>query len=62
MNKIFCLIGGSGSGKSTLRDLVPIPSIVFHTTRPKRPWEKDGHDAIFVDEKEYEEQREWVLL
>ena len=62
MNKIFCLVGGSGSGKSTLRDLVPIQSIVFYTTRPKRPWEKDGHDAIFVDEKEYEEQKRMGLI
>ena len=49
----------SGAGKTSLvRSLVEsMPSLyvsISHTTRPKRPYEKDGVDYHFVDRKTFE--------
>ncbi len=56
---LIVVTGPSGSGKSTilrhvLRDLRGVRFSVSHTTRPRRPSEKDGRDYHFVDRAEFE--------
>jgi len=56
---LIVVTGPSGSGKSTilrhvLRDLRGVRFSVSHTTRPRRPSEKDGRDYNFVDRAEFE--------
>jgi guanylate kinase len=52
---LFILSAPSGAGKTTLAkalvDALPAVAIsVSHTTRPKRPGERDGIDYIFVSD------------
>jgi guanylate kinase len=56
---VFVITGPSGCGKSTLirrvrRALGGIEFSVSHTTRERRPSEKDGVDYHFVSEKVFE--------
>jgi len=56
---LIVVTGPSGSGKSTilrhvLRDLRGVRFSVSHTTRPRRPSEKDGRDYHFVDRAVFE--------
>ena len=56
MNKVFAIIGPPGSGKSSLlKELCQcgIPSIISHTTRPKRTAETDGQSYYFVDKEAF---------
>lgn len=56
MNKVFAIIGPPGSGKSSLlKELCQcgIPSIISHTTRPKRATEIDGQSYYFVDKEAF---------
>ncbi|MBN2266283.1 MAG: guanylate kinase [Candidatus Aminicenantes bacterium] len=53
---VFVITGPSGCGKTTLIQKVrrAVPGLAFsvsHTTRPRRPSEKDGVDYHFVSEK-----------
>jgi guanylate kinase len=55
---LFILSAPSGAGKTTLAkalvDASPDVAIsVSHTTRPKRPGERDGIDYIFVSDAEF---------
>lgn len=55
---LFILSAPSGAGKTTLAkalaDALPDVAIsVSHTTRPKRPGERDGIDYIFVSDAEF---------
>jgi guanylate kinase len=56
---LIVVTGPSGSGKSTIlrhvmRDLRGVRFSVSHTTRHRRPSEKDGKDYHFVDRAEFE--------
>jgi len=56
---LIVVTGPSGSGKSTIlrhvmRDLRGVRFSISHTTRPRRPSEKDGRDYHFVDTAEFE--------
>lgn len=56
---VFVITGPSGCGKSTLikkvrRALGGLEFSVSHTTRPRRPSEKDGVDYHFVSERVFE--------
>ena len=56
---LFVITGPSGSGKSTLirklrRALGDLDFSVSHTTRARRPSEKDGVDYHFVSERVFE--------
>jgi len=56
---LIVVTGPSGSGKSTIlrhvmRDLRGVRFSVSHTTRPRRPSEKEGRDYYFVDRPEFE--------
>ena len=56
---MIVVTGPSGSGKSTIlrhtmRDLRGVRFSVSHTTRVRRPSEKDGRDYHFVDRAEFE--------
>jgi len=56
---LFVITGPSGSGKSTLikrvrRALGDLAFSVSHTTRERRPSEKDGVDYHFVSERVFE--------
>ena len=57
MNKtIVCLIGPSGSGKTyigTMLANVGFNEIISHTTRKKRPGERDDIDYHFVSKEEF---------
>lgn len=57
---IFVITGPTGSGKTTvknyLNDKYNIPTIITHTTRPKRKNEIDGKDYYFEDEKSFSEK------
>ena len=61
MGRIHCIIGKSASGKDTLFSSIlssnngEIIPVVPYTTRPKRLYEKDGVDYVFVSEREMEE-------
>lgn len=65
---LFIVSGASGAGKSSLvRRLVAAQSdlvvSVSHTTRPKRPAEKDGVHYNFIDSERFRTQvREGVFL
>jgi guanylate kinase len=55
---LFVITGPSGCGKSTLikkvrRALGDLEFSVSHTTRPRRPSEKDGVDYHFVSERDF---------
>lgn len=55
---LFILSAPSGAGKTTLAKALvdAVPGLVIsvsHTTRPKRPGERDGVDYIFVSESEF---------
>ncbi len=50
---ITILIGKSASGKDTMLKKNTLKTIVTHTTRPKRPGEKDGIDYVFVDKDKF---------
>jgi guanylate kinase len=56
---VFVITGPSGCGKSTLikrvrRAVRGLDFSVSHTTRPRRPSEKDGIDYRFVSERAFE--------
>ena len=56
---LFVVTGPSGCGKSTLiaevrRRLADLAFSVSHTTRPRRPSERDGVDYRFVSERAFE--------
>ena len=56
---LIVVTGPSGSGKSTIlrhvmRDLRGVRFSISHTTRPRRPSEKDGRDYHFADTAEFE--------
>jgi guanylate kinase len=56
---VFVITGPSGCGKSTLirrvrRSVRGLDFSVSHTTRPRRPSEKDGVDYHFVSERVFE--------
>jgi len=56
---LFVVSGPSGCGKSTvihhvLRDLRNVRFSISHTTRAKRPSERDGRDYFFVTKREFE--------
>jgi guanylate kinase len=55
---LFVITGPSGSGKSTLikkvRRALDLEFSVSHTTRARRPSEKDGVDYHFVSERVFE--------
>lgn len=58
LGTLFILSAPSGAGKTTLAkalaDALPDVAIsVSHTTRPKRPGERDGIDYIFVSDAEF---------
>lgn len=70
---LFVIVGPSGVGKTTLANLIckkfrKIKQAVSHTTRPKRPSEKDGVDYHFVSGfkfrllKEQDEFFEWTSI
>lgn len=47
----YILVGGSGVGKSTMSHVLEkelgLKRCITHTTRPPRPWERDGVDYHF---------------
>ena len=56
---LFIVSGASGTGKTTLcRAMLRVyPNLLFsvsHTTRPKRPGDKDGRDYYFVSPEEFQ--------
>lgn len=56
MNKVFAIIGPPGSGKSMLlKELrqCGIPTLISHTTRPKRAGEIEGQNYYFVDKEAF---------
>ncbi|MBI4411777.1 MAG: guanylate kinase [Deltaproteobacteria bacterium] len=59
---LIVLSGASGSGKTTLcrmiADRLGFFYSVSHTTRPKRPGEKDGHDYHFVNRAQFDKMIE----
>lgn len=60
MNNIVVISGPSGSGKTTVAGKLKekysmIEFSVSHTTRKKRPEEKEGVDYYFVSEKKFRE-------
>jgi guanylate kinase len=57
---LFIVSGASGTGKTTLcrAMLQSYPALSFsvsHTTRPKRPGDKDGRDYYFVSPRQFQE-------
>jgi guanylate kinase len=55
---VFVVTGPSGSGKSTIlrhvvKDMRRMAFSVSHTTRPRRPSERDGREYHFVSEAEF---------
>lgn len=57
-NLLFCLIGPGASGKSSiaaglLKTCLPLRVSVSTTTRPPRPYEKDGREYFFVSREEF---------
>ena len=60
--KIICLLGASGTGKDTIISILQqyygeqYNFIVPITTRPKRNYETDGKEYVFLTNKEFEEQ------
>jgi guanylate kinase len=53
---LYIIAGPSGSGKTSLiaeltKRMPDLAVSISHTTRPRRPQEKDGVDYYFVDEK-----------
>ena len=62
IGKLFILSAPGGTGKTTLtkkilKDFPNIKQSISVTTRPKRPFEKDKVDYIFVDDKEFIQKR-----
>lgn len=60
MKKIFVVSGPSGAGKSTLINMIlkennDIATVVSHTTRNKRPTEKDGIDYYFISKQRFQD-------
>lgn len=63
MRHIFCVIGETNSGKNTILNeilddeefikSVNIRKLVYGTTRPKRPGEKEAEDYYFMSKKEF---------
>ena len=56
MNKVYAIIGPPGAGKSSIVNELGkygIPSLVSHTTRPRKPDETDGVDAYYVDKAQF---------
>jgi len=58
--KLFIVSAPSGAGKTTLvkglvETIANLYVSVSHTTRPQRPYEKNGHDYHFVSEQEFQE-------
>jgi guanylate kinase len=56
---LFVVTGPSGCGKSTilrhiLKDIRRVKFSVSHTTRPRRPSERDGREYHFVSKAEFE--------
>ncbi|MGE5252702.1 MAG: guanylate kinase [Planctomycetaceae bacterium] len=56
---LFVVSGPSGTGKSTLcrallKTLPPLRFSVSHTTRPRRPGEREGRDYCFVSPAEFQ--------
>lgn len=56
--RVFIVSGVSGSGKSTLveeatKKVSSVKRVITTTTRPKRPFEKEGIDYYFVTENEF---------
>lgn len=54
---IFVITGPTGSGKTTIKNYLnsqyQIPTIITHTTRPKRTNEVDGQDYYFEDHQSF---------
>lgn len=55
---LFVISAPSGAGKTSLvRSLIEMAPMLYvsisHTTRPRRPYEKDGIDYHFVDEQSF---------
>jgi guanylate kinase len=53
MNKLFLVSGHSGGGKTTIMRKLMDNEIISFTTRPKRPYEVDGKDYIFITKEQY---------
>ena len=65
MQKGFIILcGPSGVGKSTLRDEVlksmpeALAPALSCTTRPQRPYEKDGKDYVFLNDADFLKEKE----
>jgi len=62
-NLLFCLIGPGASGKSSiaaglLKTCLPLKISISTTTRPPRPYEKDGREYYFVSKEEFKQRIE----
>lgn len=57
MQRVIVITGATGTGKTTvsqyLRDRYQVPRIITHTTRPKRPGERDRVDYYFETKESF---------
>lgn len=60
MRQVIVITGATGTGKTTvsqyLRQRFQVPRIVTHTTRPKRPGEREGVDYYFESDASFAKQ------
>lgn len=58
-DKMFIFTGPDGSGRKTLSKMVASPfdmeTVISYTTRPVKPFETEGEDYHFIDEKTFQQ-------
>jgi guanylate kinase len=60
--KIFIYTGPDGSGRKTIAKMVAtafdMETVLSYTTRPPRPYEKNGEDYHFINEEDFKKMQE----